>query len=652
MALLISKVAPKMKGEKIEKRGPLFSLAHSGEDWNQVGLGFFLKHEVQVIPTVEQARKRQHAFIVVREFKGREYLFFRNTPYKERSYELLIENLPQLILSCSFPKQMRWNSAQIRFARPIRWILALLGKNIIPFQLGELTSGNHSLGHAQLSPHLIQIDHPQHYLSQLRAHHVEPQIEGRRREIDRQLGKIEEDYQATARERERLIEENVHLTEWPTLLVGHFEEKFLKMPPEILLSEMIEHQRYFPLVANSGGALLPYFVLISNNGERKSIRQGHERALSARLTDGLFLYEKDCARKREELREELHQMTYLRDHGSMLDKQNRLESYAPLLHSLLPVGDLPALQRAAGQCKEDLASEVVREFPHLQGVMGGHYALARGEEAKVARAIREHWQPRREGDLLPTSSEGTLLAISDKIDHLLCCFLAGLQPRSSGDPYAVRRAALGVIRLLLHLEHSFSLREILSLCLREIQSFSSLSEEKRQTLLGKLLSFIEQRAHFFFLERGFTRGELSLFSSLLKEDLYEGCLQLSALGKFRQEPFHDELIELYKRIRGQVQKRANREALSPVQEKLLQTRAERSLYTSLLQVRRALEKSRKARAYAERYSLLHSLQKKVTRFFSSVQILCDEKALRTNRLALLNQLLSLFDQVVDFSQLL
>ena len=409
LALLVRDLAAQSPKSDQERKGP--SLAAAFDQWGQLtaaGLGFF-----QSLGLAPCTRDLLPSTIEVRTTRGGDYLFARSTSGGMATSQLLAEALPSLILELDFPKKMRWSDFYFSFARPLRWIVALFGEEVVPFTCGHLTSGRLSYGHRQLSPDPLAIQSAGDYVSLLRDAQVMVDPRERREQIQSAMTALKK----RPVHAERVMAQVVHLVEWPFIILCSFDAAYLRAPKEVLISEMIEHQKSFPLM-DEAGELESHFIVVSNQTPSDLIRRGHERALAPRLADGMFLFEEDRKKRLVIFQDKLKGITFQRDLGTMADKVARMKQLVRRLHAVLPLAPLPDVEEAVELCKVDLATELVGEFPELQGVIGRLYAQEHGVKPEIALAIDEHWMPRGEHAPLHQSGCGTLLSLAEKIDNL------------------------------------------------------------------------------------------------------------------------------------------------------------------------------------------------------------------------------------------
>jgi glycyl-tRNA synthetase len=624
-----------------ERRGPAVKSAFDGDgNLTRAGEGFF-RSIGQEGATLDSLGKG----VCTKNVKGTDYLFAQIEKTGRSSREILAENLPKLITGLEFPKSMRWADLELTFARPLRWICSLFGDETLPFAVANLVASNRSFGHRQLAPEEFGIPNAGSYVETLRAHKVMVDIEERRKSIEEQLSKLEIEVGGQIAAKERVMPQVLHLVEWPMLTSAPFDESFLRAPKEVLISEMVEHQKYFP-VENEDGTLMNQFIITANNTPSDEIRHGNQKVLSARLSDGAFLYEQDLKTGFEVWNKKLENVIFQKKLGSVYEKVERLVQHTQAIHAALvtynpecKLGTSAIATRAAQLSKADLASELVGEFPELQGTAGRYYATHSGEPEAVALAIEEHWMPKGEKAQLPETLPGLILSIADKIDNLLGCFLAGLKPSSSSDPYALRRQVLGIIRMLLQHKLYLPLPEIFEQCAKHF----SIQDEVTQ----EILAFITNRVRTIFQEYALAKDEIEACVSHGVTDLFAMYRRVQALHKFRQRPEFSLLFEAYKRARGQVTGEESRE----INESLLSEEAEIALLNELKELRPKFANAIETYDYEQACELLATLQPHLSRLFDEVRILTEDEAVQASRIGLLQTVFALFGQLLDFGKI-
>ncbi len=644
LAVIIHDLATKKASQITEKKGPKVSQAYneSGEILPP-GLGFFKSLKIEA-PEKEALMRGAIEGMSIRQVNGTDYLFAQIQSDAKSTASLLQAEMPNIILNLSFPKKMRWANFDITYARPILWMTALFGKTTIPFRITNIISGKTTYGHRQLSPASIELNHPQEYLTKLRNADVLVDIEERKQAILDQLEQVKKETSATALEEGRVLNEVLYLVEKPFVTHTTFDPAFLKAPKELLISEMVQHQKYFPL-GNKDGGLINSFVITANNTPSDKIRAGNQKVLSARLSDGVFLYHQDLKISMDDMNDKLRSVTFQKDLGTVWDKVERILDNVKSVHRRLPICKLNDALRAAQLCKVDLASSVVYEFPELQGIIGRSFALEQGETSAVARAIEEHWMPLGEKAPLPETTTGILVGIADKLDNLVGCFAIGLKPSSSSDPYALRRQILGIIKMLIRGKYHLPLSEVLGECYDHIKAKNK--GDKTKTL-SDLSKFITQRIKTVFQDYGFSSDIIEASLSTAADDIYDTFCRVSALQKFRKDESRFlQLYEVYKRAKGQLEQFEQMD----FSESLLKEDAEKALYRQLQQIQGKLSKTLEMKHYDEAYNLVATLQPPLAKLFDEVRILAEDEALKYNRLALLQKVFDRFSLLLDFSKI-
>jgi len=646
LAVLVEGLSPGKKAHTLEKRGPSVENAFDSHGKpTQGAMGFFRSLGKQNY-TREEIEKGKIPEISIKEVKDAKYLFGMITIPPVETVELLQKALPGIILAIDFPKQMRWADLDISFARPIRWIAALFGQEIIPFSIGPILASNISYGHRQLSPQPFTISSTSDYRPLLKSKNVLVDCDERKAFIEKELQEYEKANNCTIVSKERVIPQVLHLVEWPYLTSTEFDKEFLKVPKEVLVSEMVEHQKYFP-VSEKDGTLKNNFIVCANMVPTDSIRKGNRKVLSARLADGVFLYEQDLKTPMEVFQEKLKGIVFQKGLGTLHDKVERLTSDVQVIAPYFPKVDMAYLEETAKLCKADLTSEMVGEFPELQGEMGRIYATHHKMPIDVALAIDEHWMPRRENAPLPTSVYGTILSLADKLDNLLGFFALELKPTSSSDPYALRRQGLGIIRMLIQNQVSFPLLQVLEGCLK---SFPKEIRDKKAILLPEIHNFLIARAKTVLMDLGFSRGEIDACLTVRSDDFYDIFKRLQALKSFRQENLSfQQLIEVHKRCQGQINGISKKLSLK---EALLLEKEEKNLFSAIQSKQKQFSQAVSSREYTQAFHLLSELQLPLAELFDNVKILADDEKLKNNRLALLQEVAGLFAQLADFQKIM
>lgn len=633
LSALIIGLAAGSQTKWIERRGPAIAAAFNDKGIATAQGEGFLKSLGLPLLTLDNCKQNKQ--ITVRTIKENDYLFAQVQIKGKSTFTLLANSLPTLILNLDFPKKMRWGDSDISYARPLHWLVALFGNKIVPFQIGNIASNRFSFGHRQHNNKKFSIKKADDYLSTLKTYSVLANVSERRESILGQIAQIEKKLNGKVCEKEKVLPQVLHLTEWPELDYASFDPQFLNIPHEVIASEMVDHQKYFPL-KKEDGTLLNYFIITADNHPSELIRTGNQKVLSARLNDGVFLYTQDLKTRLETFNEKLKTVTFQKELGSMMNKVERLTQIAHSLNKELKLADPKKLERAALLCKSDLASALVGEFPDLQGTIGKYYALAQNEEREVAEAIKEHWLPTSEQAPLPSTPTGTILSLADKIDNLISYFRIGLKPTSSSDPYALRRQTLGILKILIEGNHSLNLRAFIE------------DTSKNSPLTEEILLYITSRAKTLFEEYGFRPDEIEASLQGLCVNPYDQFSKLKAVHQFRKENgAFTKLLEVYKRAKGQL----DTKTATPFNENLPLLPAEKELIHSLHLLEKEWNNTLQAKNYIAAFHLIATLQQPLAKLFDTVKILDDNPLLRTNRIALLHKVFHYFNHLLDFSKI-
>lgn len=645
LTVYIHQLAMGKPAQNIEKKGPPIDQVYSPEgQLKPAGEGFFRSLGIPA-PQLDTIRQGQISGLEIRSIKGTSYLFGTLHQKGRATAVILQEQLPALILNLEFPKKMRWGDIDITYARPLHWIVSLFGNEIVPFQVGPIQTGRTTFGHRQLAPQAAPLKKAQDYVQTLSQIFVMADPEKREQSIQSQLKDIEAELKVNIIERDRVIPQVLNLVEWPHLTYASFRSEFLRAPKEVLISEMVEHQKYFP-VSQADGTLKNLFIITANVPPTDQIRQGNQRVLSARLSDGVFLYEEDLKMRLEDFNEKLKKVIFQKELGTVYQKVERIIAHAKVIQRLLKISTPAKVERAALLAKADLASNMVYEFPELQGTMGTYYALAQGEDPEVAKSIDEHWMPRGENAPLPETETGTVISLADKFDNLLGCFSLGLKPTSSSDPYALRRQVLGIIKILIKGKYELPLRECLMAC---ADHFSSSVMRNKQEVVDEILAFVTNRIKTVFQDYDFNKDEIEASLAYGCNDIYDTFCRVKALHEFRKQAKaqFSSLYEVYKRAKGQLN---GHHTINIAQESLIEP-AEQQLNTLLDRQQKAFQEALTKRDYNQAYALIATIQPALADLFEQVKILADDPKIRENRLALLRRVFNLFGEILDFSKI-
>ncbi len=581
----------------------------------------------------------------VRDIKGKQFIHANVVKAVVATASILARNLPDLILGLPFPKKMRWSDHVIEYARPIRWLLCMLGSDIIPFNVGHLKSGDSSQGHPLLAKGWCRIPHASDYLEVLREKAVIADQDERRAMIVEQLDKICAKRRARPEARDKVLKQVLYLVEYPQLAATEFSREFLDAPKEVLISEMVEHQKYFAL-AREDGSLTNTFVITANTQPSEYVLEGNRKVLAARLSDGRFMYQQDLQVSPRDRNAKLENITFQEGLGSMGDKVRRLVRYADRLDVYIPC-DEENVRATAELCKSDLASLVVYDFPELQGIMGKYYALHHGENKKVAAGIEEHYKPLGRDDSLPGLATGVIVALADKMDNLLACFGSGKIPGATSDPFGLRRQVLGILRILIEKQINMPIWDLF----REFYAaFDGALSRSVDETLQDLTDFFTKRIETVFTQYALRYDEIAASVATPYDDVYNLYRKIVALKKFRDEQAFGDLLEVFKRSHKIL---ADQPDCLFAEDKLVEP-AEWNLHACLSEVNQALDQAMDAKDYAAAYAALARLQQPLHTFFDAnegVRVMAVDRALRENRIALLQRITGCFNRLLDFSEI-
>ena len=584
--------------------------------------------------------------LITKDLPNGSYVFALKKAQGVAANMVLPEILPQLALGIHFPKPMRWGYNEVRYARPIRWIVALNDDKVIDFNIENIKSGRISRGHRFLGSDNIEIAKAQDYLAKMEENYVI--VDPKRREdmILEQIHELEKSVDGTAQIDEDLLEEVVFLVEYPTALMGNFDASYLIMPEQLVITPMKEHQRYFPVL--KGHHLMPKFITVRNGDSQylDVVQAGNEKVLVARLDDAKFFYTEDLKVNLHDNIPKLKTIIFQEKLGTVYDKTQRVKKGVENIADLLKVG-FEVKERASlavDLCKADLVSNVVYEFPELQGIMGEKYAFAQGEHPLVAKAISEHYLPRFAGDEIPLTFEGLILSIADKLDTICGCFAVGIEPSGSQDPYALRRQALGICTMIKNRGILVSLKALIA------QAVENLPQDliaDKAALEEKVYAFFEQRVRNILNDSAITFDVVEAVIAAGYDNVSEVLLKAKALQEFKTNEAFAGLMTVYTRANNLAKKAESME----MSEQYLTNEAEKALYDGIIQASIEMELLEAQRKYTQSLLAMAALEDTVNNFFESVMVMDEDENIRRNRLAMLAQFAALAENIADLSKL-
>jgi glycyl-tRNA synthetase beta chain len=589
-----------------------------------------------------------------------EYIAAQQIIHGKSASQILEEVLPRAVKEIPWPRSMYWTGATgLHFIRPVRWVVALLGGKPVRLTLGDAMAGKFSAGHRFLGKSKVQISGAKDYGQKLRASFVLVRAEDRRKKIETKLRHLAAGKGLHVHEDAHLMDLVTYLNEFPTAILGGFDPSFLDLPDEILITVMRDHQKYFAL-EKKDGSLAPHFLAIINLDRDRAglIRAGHERVLRARFADARFFWQTDQKCRLADYLPKLGAVTFQTKLGSYGDKVERVRALARWIAeqwfaSSIPQASVASADRAAELAKCDLVTDMVREFTELQGIVGGLYAKSQGEPEDVAWAVYDHYKPAALDDSIPRNITGQAVALADKLDSLVGCFAVGLIPSGSSDPFALRRAAMGVVKILIETKLPLSLSLAVA---RSIRTLGSLPPKINVNVMveKQVLDFILERARFVLKERGsVAHDEINAALAAGADDLVDAVRRAEAVKAIRKTRNFEPLAISFKRIRKILEKAGPESGwkLSAVRPDFFAEEAERQLHSQAAAVSRLAEQHKREGRYREALQDIAGLRPAVDKFFEEVMVMAEEEQVRKNRLTMLSDLLAQFSTIADFSEI-
>ncbi|SER17668.1 glycyl-tRNA synthetase beta chain [Gracilibacillus ureilyticus] len=633
-AVVIKQLQSKQDDQEEEVKGPAEKIAKDENgDWSKAAVGF------------SKGQGKNVEDIYIKDIDGTNYIFVKKF-IEGKSVDELLPAFKDIILDLHFPKNMRWADQNLRFIRPIKWLVALNNENVIPFDITGVKTGQVTYGHRFLGGKTVLSD-PLQYEQLLEQEYVIADAAKREQLIVNGIKQLEKDKGWTIPIDYELLNEVKHLVEYPTVFSGTYHESFLEIPKEVLITSMKEHQRYFP-VTNNNGDLLPFFVAVRNGTDEhiETVSRGNEKVLRARLQDAQFFYEEDQKLSIDRNIEQLSRMVFQEKLGTIADKVSRVTEIAAMISSKLGLDDqeLRKVKRAAEICKFDLVTNMVTEFTELQGVMGRKYAEIFGEDKDVAQAIEEHYMPKNANAKLPESVTGAVVSIADKLDTIVGCFTVGLIPSGSQDPYALRRQALGVVQIVSDRKWKLNISDILEQIQVLFESHVKEEAEKKQ-VHHQLETFFKQRTAYIMKEE---KIESDIIDAVLATEL-KGVSFLfakaSLLSAKRNDTAFKDKQEAFVRVLN-LAKKAEPHYL--VNQELFVNEEEHNLYKAYNQMKEDYAATLQSQAAEEALEVLGRLVNPIHQFFDNTMVMDENLQIRENRLALL---LAIAQEIIKFADL-
>jgi glycyl-tRNA synthetase beta chain len=636
LALLISAVADSQPDQVLERKGPALAAAFDADGQpTQAALGF-----------ARSVGKSVDELETLKSDKG-EWLFCRVEKAGQRLDDLLFPMLDKALAALPVAKPMRWASNDFSFIRPVHWLVTMHGSRVIDGSMFGLKTGNTTRGHRIHSPgpHVIPVAGD--FENVLESAYVIADQKKRRAIVERQAIELGESVGGKALIDKNLLEEVTNIVEWPRSLCGSFDAEFLEVPAEALIASMQDHQKFFPIVDKDEGRLQARFITVANleSLDVDAVRKGFERVIRPRLADARFFWEQDNKSPLEDRLQQLDNVVFQKTLGSVGDKSQRIASISKIIAEETGV-NASAAERAALLCKCDLVSQMVGEFPELQGVMGRYYAIHAGEPDEVAEAIGDHYLPAYSGDRLPTHAVGKVVALADRLDTLTGIFATGLKPSGNKDPFALRRAALGLIRILLDGDLDIELDRVLAISALALQEQLPVTPQ----VLLELRQFILERLRHFLREQGYDTSLVNATLDAPLTTITDLVSRLDALREFMGFEVAASLAAANKRI-GNILRKSESESVGDIEEDQLVIKEERQLFEAIRNISNDLDALYKQANYTAALTLLAGLSEGIEAFFDNVMVMDNDAVLRRNRLNLLAELKALFDRTANLALL-
>lgn len=633
LTVIINNICEKQSDLEEEVKGPAKRIAVDAEgNYTKPLLGFM------------KSKGIKEEDLYFKQVGKEEYAFGKIKQDGQLTSEVLKSILPEAIKSMTFPKAMRWGGKNMRFIRPIRWMVCILNDSVLDIELEGIVSSNTTKGHRFLGESEFEVNTLNEYLTKLEENFVILNQDERKELIKKQCDDVAKSLGGEIEFDEELLEEVTHLVEYPTAFYGEFDEDYAKLPKEVVITPMKQHQRYFPVLKD--GKLLPNFIAVRNGDSHRidNVKKGNEKVLEARLADALFFYKEDTKKSLESYIEKLKTVVFQAKLGTVYDKSLRIEKLAnDILEKLNETDIKEDTLRAAKLCKADLVTGMVFEFTELQGVMGREYAKVSGENENVAEAIFEHYLPRFAGDILPATKSGIVLSIADKLDSIAGFFAIGIQPTGSQDPYALRRQALGIINILMDNNLDISLRELVSLTL---DNYSFIEFDKDE-VLNQIMEFFKDRIKNLFRDLGIRYDVIDAILSSNIDDIADMYARAKALNSWIDKGELVEMLTAFNRVATLAEKAETNE----VNINLMREEAEFNLYQQFQEISSNVEHLLANKEYTKALDAFASLRPAIDNMFDSVMIMDKDEAIKNNRLAILKQIYDIMLNICDLSKI-
>ena len=633
LTFVIKNLADKATDLEEEVKGPAKKIAVDADgNFTKPALGFM------------KSKGLDPENVYFKQLGNAEYLFGTIKQEGKHTSEVLKTIVPEAIKNVTFPKAMRWGGKNMRFARPIRWMVALLNNEVLDIDLEGIKSSNITRGHRFLGEKEFEVNSVEEYFEKLDKNFVVLDQHKRKEMIRKQAVEVAKSLGGEVELDEDLLEEITFLVEYPTAFYGEFDEEYVKLPKEVVTTPMKEHQRYFPVLKD--GKLLPNFIAVRNGDSNRIdlVKAGNEKVLRARLADALFFYHEDTKKPLESFVDKLQTVVFQAKLGTVYDKTLRIEKLSQvILNELNMTESKENTLRAAKLCKADLVTNMVFEFTELQGIMGRDYAQVSGENEEVCQGIFEHYLPRFAGDILPETNTGIALSIADKLDSIAGFFAIGIKPSGSQDPYALRRQALGILSILLDRKLSVNLNNLINAAL---DNYSNL-EFNKEEVASQIVEFFVERVKNLFKDLGIRYDVIDAVLNNNLNDISDIHTRALELNRWLQK---DELVEMLTAF-NRVATLAEKATTDIVKEELLKEDAEIKLYNGFKEIKSNVESLLLDKKYNEALDAFATLRPLVDNLFDNVMVMDKDEAIKENRLGLLKQIYSTMLTICDLSKI-
>lgn len=632
LVLIVKGLADKQTDLEEEVKGPSKKIAVAEDgSFTKAALGFM------------RGKGLEEEDVYFKDLDGSEYIFATIKEEGISTEEVLSEILPEIVKNVVFPKSMRWGGKNMRFVRPIRWLVAMMNDKIVPVNLEGIMASNKTVGHRFLGSKNIEFNSIEEYLKKLEENYVILDQNERKELILKQINDVAKSINGHVDMDEELLEEVTYIVEYPTAFYGEFDKEYLELPKEVVKTPMKAHQRYFPVLDDKGD-LLPYFIAVRNGNEHKieNVKKGNEKVLEARLADALFFFKEDTIHDLEYFRDKLNSVVFQEKLGTILDKSERLYRIAKQLEDKYEL-DNAKLERAAYLCKADLVTNMVFEFDELQGYMGMEYSKLKGEDEIVAKAIFEHYLPRFNGDIVPETMEGSILSIIDKMDTIAGFFAIGITPTGSADPFALRRQCLGILTILLKNNIELDVAELAGIALDQYTEL----EFNREEVIDNIVDFFNERTKNMFRDMGIRYDVIDAVLSSKEKNILDLYTRAEAINKWIDRESLTDMLVAFNRVSTLAEKAV----IDSVDEALFEDETEKVLYEEFLIADKEIESLMSQKEYTKSLDRFATLKTSIDGFFDSVMVMDENEKIRNNRLALLDNIYNSMLQICDLSKI-